>query len=137
MKKPCDIARGERTRGGYIRVKRSVNGKPRNVRAHREAWEKANGPIPPGMFILHRCDNRACREPEHLFLGTHKDNMEDMMSKGRSCRGRRNHKARLHPENIRHIRRSRLTSEDLSEIYGVTLRMINLIRSKARWAHID
>jgi hypothetical protein len=53
------------------------------IGAHRVAWEKANGPIPGGMHVLHRCDNPPCVNPSHLFLGTNKDNMDDRDSKGR------------------------------------------------------
>jgi hypothetical protein len=58
--------------------------KGRNLRAHRVAWELTNGPIPAGMHVLHRCDNRPCIEPSHLFLGTQADNMADKKAKGRS-----------------------------------------------------
>lgn len=51
--------------------------------AHRAAWELTNGPIPPGMFVCHRCDNPPCVRPDHLFLGTNADNIEDMRKKGR------------------------------------------------------
>jgi hypothetical protein len=51
--------------------------------AHRWAWEQAYGPIPPGMMVLHRCDNPPCVRLEHLFLGTHADNMRDASEKGR------------------------------------------------------
>lgn len=56
--------------------------------AHRVAWQLVHGPIPAGMLVLHRCDNPACLRPEHLFLGTHAENMADMVRKGRSTRGR-------------------------------------------------
>lgn len=61
---------------------------PRNgyVDAHRFSWELHNGPIPEGMFVCHRCDHPPCTNPEHLFLGTQKDNMQDCSRKGKAGR---------------------------------------------------
>jgi hypothetical protein len=58
--------------------------------AHRAAWERANGPIPHGLKVLHRCDNPPCVNPEHLFLGTQVDNIKDCFQKGRISRASRN-----------------------------------------------
>lgn len=54
-----------------------------SVPAHRVAWILTRGSIPEDAFVLHRCDNRGCVNPQHLFLGTHSDNMQDMLAKGR------------------------------------------------------
>jgi HNH endonuclease len=67
--------------GGYGQFRRQG----RLLKAHRHAWEQANGrKITDGLFVLHTCDNRACINPDHLFLGTNQDNMDDMVRKGRS-----------------------------------------------------
>lgn len=65
--------------------------------AHRFAWEITNGPIPEGIFVCHHCDNPLCIRPDHLFLGTHSENMADRNAKGRQASGER-HVSVTHPE---------------------------------------
>jgi hypothetical protein len=72
---------------GRLKVQLGTREKFRHTPAHRYAWELWRGPIPDGMNVLHACDNRACCNPSHLFLGTQKDNIQDMHAKGRGPRG--------------------------------------------------
>ena len=75
--------------------------------AHRASYELHIGPIPKGKMVLHRCDNRTCVNPDHLFLGTNDDNMKDMVKKKRQrpCRGEQNGNAKLTKEEALEIRR--------------------------------
>ncbi len=64
-------------------------GKKVTKTAHRVAWEFANGPIPPGLHVCHKCDTPCCANPDHLFLGTHEENQIDKAKKGRGRRSKR------------------------------------------------
>lgn len=76
-------------RVGYGRLKVQMGSRDcfRFTSAHRYAYEVFVGPIPERMNVLHRCDNRSCCNPKHLFLGTQQDNMRDMHAKGRGPKG--------------------------------------------------
>ena len=88
----CHEWMGAKRADGYGVIR--INGVTR--RAHRVAWEMANGPIPEGLFACHKCDNRCCCNPEHLFLGTPRDNIADMCSKGRGVWPEKTHCLRGH-----------------------------------------
>ena len=74
----------------------------KTVRTHRVSYEMNHGPIPEGMYVLHKCDNPSCINPEHLFAGTQRDNVLDMRSKGRQAKPKeyckRGHKRT--PDNV-------------------------------------
>jgi hypothetical protein len=104
--------------------------------AHRAAWWLHFGDVPEGMFVLHRCDNRACVNPKHLFLGTHADNMRDMLSKGREARGEKARHAKLLEADVRRIRASVGPRDSIASLYGVSGSLIGYIRRRDTWKHV-
>lgn len=90
-------------RSGYGRIHYGT-GHGKSLRAHRVSYELYCGPIPSGLLVLHRCDVRSCVNPNHLFLGTHTDNVRDAVKKKRNYEVRRTHCPKGHPyspENTR------------------------------------
>ncbi len=79
----CWEIQGAAVHGGYVHIGVVVGGRQKLFKAHRVAWELANGPIPDGMRVLHACDNPRCVNPNHLSLGTQADNIRDSVQKGR------------------------------------------------------
>ena len=112
------------------------------VKAHRFAWERVHGPIPPGMAVCHRCDNPKCVNVEHLFLGTHSDNMRDKAAKGRSHRpsGAKNGRARLSPADVLEVRRLRadekFSQQKIADIYGVSQQTISHLLRGETWKEV-
>ena len=102
-------------------------------RAHRVAYEAAKGPIPAGMLVCHRCDNRLCINPGHLFIGTTDDNMADMVAKGRSASGERHGRAKITAKAAAEIRASSLSCRDAARRYGLSKSMVSYIRQGVNW----
>jgi len=102
------------------------------------AWQLAHGVIPEGLLVLHKCDNRLCVNPNHLFLGTSQDNMDDMKRKGRSCdnNGERNPAAKLKELQVGEIRKKYsqgIKQYKLGQEYGVTRQAIWQIVHNVHW----
>lgn len=129
-------ARDRRPRHGYGITR--VDG--RNVGAHRVAWELTHGPIPSGQHVLHRCDNPPCVNPAHLFLGTHQDNMRDMMAKVRNARGERSGNAKLIVGDVRRIRwlvRQGHSQSAVARLFGLNSGTVNRISRGLSWKHVS
>ena len=130
---------------GELRIRR------KRVRAHRLSWSFHVGEIPVGQFVLHHCDNPRCVRPDHLFLGSHADNVQDRVNKRRSAYGERNG-MHTHPESrtcgerngsskltnikvaeIRGLLQTEISISELSRRFHVARAVIRGIRDGSRW----
>lgn len=130
---------------GFRRDGRSVT-----VKAHRFSWELHNGPIPDGLCVLHRRDVPACVNPDHLFLGTKRDNNADMVAKGRHVpggtystaryrRGELSPHAKITEGIVVRIRDRHARGESyaaLARDFGLSWQTVGHIVRRERWKHV-
>jgi hypothetical protein len=147
----CWLWTGCASRYGFI----SWEGR-RNRLAHRVSWELHFGPVPGGLCVLHRCDTPLCVRPDHLFLGTVKDNAEDRNGKQRQARGGRHGRrtrpectargersglAKLSEESVRGMRERHaaggITFRQLGSLFGITGTHAHRIVTRQVWAHVE
>lgn len=119
-----------------------------NIPAHRASWELHNGSVPGGLFVLHKCDNRQCVNPAHLFLGTQTDNMRDCSAKRRMAfhvhperapRGIRSGAAKVTDAQVTEIRKMGLAGVptiEIAERFSVQKNLVNDILSCRTWSHL-
>jgi hypothetical protein len=135
----CMLWTGCRFKDGYGQIRRFG----RNLRAHRFSYEKSFGPIGDSLCVLHRCDVPACVNPEHLFLGTNQENMDDKVAKGRACnrrRGETNSDAKLTSADVRFIRSAvsgGITLRRIADAYQMSHQHISDIVTGKRWAYLE
>ena len=114
----------------------------KSIRAHRFSYQVFFGFLPSGLYVCHKCDNRKCVNPHHLFLGTAKDNTQDMFNKGRSYDrgGENNNRNILSGDDVMKIKELLLTkSESISSIankFGVGYSVIWYIAAGKTWKNI-
>jgi hypothetical protein len=110
--------------------------------ANRVAYELANGEFDKSLHVLHKCDNPSCVNPNHLFLGTHQDNMTDMSNKKRlpDRRGMLNNSAKLTEKDVLSIRsfiKTKLSQREIAAIFGVHQVQISSIKHGHTWGHLQ
>lgn len=97
------------------------------------------GEIENGLHVLHKCDNRRCVNPDHLFLGTNRDNIKDKVSKGRQARGISHYSRKLDDNKVHQIRemiKNGLIAREIAPMFGVTKSVIDHIRTGITWRHV-
>lgn len=110
-----------------------------NLGAHRASWEMHFGPVPAGLLVCHRCDNRKCVRPDHLFLGTPADNMLDRDAKGRQARGAVNGKAVLVEGQVQAVRAMLamgFSQRKVAKRIGTSASAVCHIASGKNWRHL-
>lgn len=123
------------TSTGYPEIR--ALGKLYNV--HRYVFEQEYGPVPPKFCVLHRCDNRLCINPEHLFLGTRDDNMQDMIEKGRDYHptGALTGRAKLTESQVATIKQKGIYTERVAKKYGVAKCTLYAIKRGWSWPDVQ
>jgi len=109
----------------------------RKESAHRFSWKIHYGDIPFGIYVCHKCDTPACVRPDHLFLGTHQNNMDDKVAKGRVPRGAAAGVAKLTDEKVMEILKYEESHARAAKKFGVTVKVIKMIRWNRAWKHIE
>lgn len=126
---------GARFESGYGLIR--LAGRTR--RAHRVSYEAAYGPIPDGLVVRHTCDNPPCINPEHLLLGTAKDNMADAVSRDRVARGERNAAHKVTEAQTREIRaraQAGATQQSIADDYGIHQTQVSRIVLGKSWKQV-
>lgn len=136
-KSDCFLWIGASLPKGYGIIKRP--GERRQYYAHRLAYMIHKGEIPDRVQVCHSCDNPSCVNPKHLFLGTSKDNHQDMKVKNRHLYGERNTEAKLTDRDVKEIRVmwvAGVRQRKIGLAYGVCQGTISRIVLKKRWVHV-
>lgn len=113
------------------------------ISAYRLSYILHKGPIPQGLLVLHKCHNRICTRPDHLYLGTNKDNTRDMIEAGRN-RFSKQHSllcTKLNPEKVsiikRLLREGELTQQVIANKFGVSRGTVQDIKRNKMWRNIE
>jgi hypothetical protein len=121
---------------GYPLVYRRINGKQKIYKEHRLVYEQHNGTIPQGLLVRHACDNPSCINPNHLLMGTARDNSNDKVQRKRHAYGMTHPRHKLTEQDVLNIRASDRTDKELANAYNIDRSTIRKIKLKRTWKHI-
>lgn len=127
---------GARCTAGYGQIRHEG----KSLLTHRVSYDLVVGDIPPKMMVCHKCDYRPCINPDHLFLGTMKDNKHDSMAKDRHARGERVGHSKLTEQIVREIRQlldEGIPAPEIALRYGVSRSTPNSIKLGITWGHLS
>lgn len=134
---PCWEWNGPRSTANYARI--SIGGDVK-AQASRVAYEAWVGPIPDGMYMCHRCDNPPCIRPDHLFPGTHTDNMQDAARKNRTCHGEKQGAHKLTAEQVIEIcelyESTPLYQHEIAKMYGISQSHVSILVNGRAWHRV-
>jgi predicted XRE-type DNA-binding protein len=137
----CTSHVSTKSENGYHRMRRKYLNAGK-IYIHRLIYEECFGEIPEGMDVCHKCDNTHCINPEHLFLGTHTDNMQDMLKKnrGNKAKGEHNSASKLKEKDVLQIimllQKGELSQAEIAKKYKVDKTTINKIKVGENWKHL-
>lgn len=119
----CIIWQGKKDKAGYGKISGTKY-------AHRIIYEQIFGPIPKGFYVCHSCDNPSCVNPEHLFLGTPKDNAQDKVKKGRQITRDQFKSVKIKTTDFDYIKTSTKSCRELAKEFNCSHNAIHLVRKK-------
>lgn len=132
----CFIVTSHRAnQDGYSNLYRNK----KHIRAHRLVFEECFGTIPEGLVIRHKCDNPRCINPEHLELGTNKENMRDAVERDRNAKGEKNGRSKLTEEKVREIRNmvsTGMQTKEIAKTLNISFETTKKVRERKTWKHV-
>lgn len=132
--KECWLWTGSVRGAGYGRISDGA----RSIPAHRVSYELHYGPIPEGLLVCHKCDVPGCVNPNHLFVGTQKENLADRNAKGRfhPVKGEKHGRSKLTNGQVRLILKDSRKHQDIASDHGISSAMVCCIKARKNWTHI-
>lgn len=137
----CWEWQGKLSKDGYGCFQETIKGKKTDVRSHRRSYEIFKGDISEGLQVCHKCDNPSCCNPDHLFLGTPKENVQDCIKKGRRPNSKKRAIAsgKLKEEEVIEIRKlynEGMSQKDIQDKFKISQSQVSGILSYKFWKHV-